>query len=358
MKIAVVGCGAVGSFYGAKLACAGHEVHFLLRSDYEVVRRQGVYVRSFQGDFRAHPLCARLPSEIGFSDLVLIGLKTTANDQLPRLLPSLVAPGTAVLTLQNGLGNEGQIARLFPVDQILGGLCFVCLNRLEPGLIHHTDYGLVIVGEFQRRPTARTGQIAAQFRQAGVPCSVTDDLARAHWEKLTWNIPFNGLGVAGVAGVEAVVNGQLPRQQIPEMGQRPSASERGGRWPRCLATDKLLGDPRWLQLLRELISEVITAARGVGFDLPESLVEKQIERTRTMGAYKASTLIDFERGQPLELESLFLEPLRQAQEAGVPVPRLEALCRLLQQLDRMRPAMSGPAHRFEPAKGSSPKRSE
>jgi 2-dehydropantoate 2-reductase len=335
MKIAVVGCGAVGSFYGAKLACAGHEVHFLLRSDYEVVRRQGVYIRSFQGDFRAHPRCARLPSEIGLSDLVLIGLKTTANDQLPRLLPSLVAPETAVLTLQNGLGNEEQIARLLPVDQILGGLCFVCLNRLEPGLILHMDYGLVIVGEFQRPPTARTERIAAQFRQAGVPCSVTDDLARAHWEKLTWNIPFNGLGVAGVAGFAAVVSGQLAPDEFAEVDHR-SLSQRGGRRPQCLATDRLLGDPKWLQLLRELIIEVITAARGVGFELPESIVEKQIERTRTMGAYKASTLIDFERGQPLELESLFLEPLRQAQAARVPVPRLEALCRVLQQLDSRR----------------------
>src|SRR5205809_6443090 len=100
MKIAVVGCGAVGSFYGAKLARAGAEVHFLLRSDYEIARRHGVFVRSPQGDFRVHPKCARQAEEIGPSDLVLIGLKTTANDQFPRLLPPLVAPKTAILTLQ------------------------------------------------------------------------------------------------------------------------------------------------------------------------------------------------------------------------------------------------------------------
>jgi 2-dehydropantoate 2-reductase len=100
-----------------------------------------------------------------------------------------------------------------------------------------------------------------------------------------------------------------------------------------MTTDKLLADPKWEQLVRELILEVIHAARALGFDLAESLVEQQIERTRTMGAYKASTLIDFERGLPLELESLFLEPLRRARAAGVSVPRLDALCRLLRQLD-------------------------
>src|SRR5277367_3765756 len=106
MKIAVVGCGAVGSYYGAKLGRSGQEMHFLLRSDYDVVRRSGVRILSPEGDFQFHPRCAKSPDEIGHADLVLIGLKTTANDQLPRLVTPLVGPSTAVMTLQNGLGNE------------------------------------------------------------------------------------------------------------------------------------------------------------------------------------------------------------------------------------------------------------
>src|SRR5437868_434432 len=102
MKIAVVGCGALGSYYGAKLCRAGHEVHFLLRSDYDVVRRHGVRVLSPEGDFHVQPKCARTPEEIGIVDLVLIGLKTTANDSFPKLLPPLIGEKTAVLTLQNG----------------------------------------------------------------------------------------------------------------------------------------------------------------------------------------------------------------------------------------------------------------
>jgi 2-dehydropantoate 2-reductase len=343
MKIAVVGCGAVGSFYGAKLAQAGQEVHFLLRSDFEVVRRQGLQIRSRQGDFRIRPKCARTPEQIGISDLVIIGLKTTANREFPKLLPPLVGPGTAVLTLQNGLGNEEQLARLFPAAQILGGLCFVCLNRLEPGLVHHLDHGLVVLGEFQRFPEPRTHDLASMFRQAGVVCKVTDNLARAHWEKLTWNIPFNGLGVASAAGYELVAAdaGNWP-------AQRGLAPEMGSLQP-CLTTEQLLADPKWEQLARELMGEVIAAARGLGFDLPDDLRDKQIERTRTMGPYRASTLIDFAAGRPLELDSLFREPLAQATKAGVPTPRLRALCRVLERLDEHSRMLSEGGAKPQPA---------
>jgi 2-dehydropantoate 2-reductase len=323
MKIAVVGCGAVGSFYGAKLCRAGEEVHFLLRSDYEAVRRKGVSVRSPEGDFHVNPRCARSAEQIGIAELVLIGLKSTANAEFPHLLPALVGPKTAVLTLQNGLGNEEALAAQFPAEQILGGLCFVCLNRLEPGLIHHIDHGRVVMGDFQRWPEPRTHDIASMFRNAGIPCKVTENLGAAHWEKLVWNIPFNGLGVASCAGLEGVRSGKLN-----------PASGRGA----CLSTDKLLVNKDWEKIVREVMIEVITAGRALGYALEEDLIELNIERTRSMGPYKASTLVDFEKGQPLELEALFLEPLRQARKAGVDTPRLKSLCAVLQELDGRRAA--------------------
>jgi 2-dehydropantoate 2-reductase len=248
---------------------------------------------------------------------VLIGLKTTANDQFPRLLPPLVGPHTAVVTLQNGLGNEEALSRLFPAEQILGGLCFVCLNRTAPGAIHHLAHGRIVLGEFQRPSGSRTQDLAALLRRAGVPCDLTENLAAAHWEKLVWNVPFNGLGVAGAAGYDAVLRGALP-----------SDAPLGA----CLPTDVLLGDARWEALVRALMGEVISAGRALGFALDDSLAEENIQRTKMMGAYEASTLIDFARGQPLELDSLFLEPLRQARAAGVVAPHLEALCGVLRDL--------------------------
>jgi 2-dehydropantoate 2-reductase len=94
----------------------------------------------------------------------------------------------------------------------------------------------------------------------------------------------------------------------------------------------LLRDPRWAELVRALMHEVIQAARALGHNLADVLADKQIERTKAMGDYKASTLIDFERGRFLEMESLFLEPLRQAEKAGVATPRLAALCEVLRGL--------------------------
>jgi 2-dehydropantoate 2-reductase len=212
---------------------------------------------------------------------------------------------------------------LFPAGQILGGLCFVCLNRTAPGVVRHLDHGTIVLGEYQRWPEPRTHDLASAIRHAGVTCKVTDNLARAHWEKLVWNIPFNGLGVASSAGYEALTGSQASRITHQERGP-------------CLTTDQLLDGSRWETIVRELMLEVIATANALGLGVEEPLADKQIERTRTMGAYKASTLLDFELGRPLELQSLFLEPLRQAQQAGMATPRLAALCRVLTDLDQTR----------------------
>ncbi len=319
MKIAVVGCGALGSYYGAKLSKDGQEVWFLLRSDYEQVRRRGVDVLSDEGNFNVRPKCARTPEEIGICDLVIIGLKTTANDQFSKLLPPLVGDQTAILTLQNGLGNEEQLAALFGKEKVLGGLCFVCINRIAPGKIQHIAHGKIVMGEFGGWPEPRTHDIASMIRHSGVPCAVTANIMQAHWEKLVWNIPFNGLGVAGTAGYEAVMSGTL----APDGSRRP-----------CLTTDILLADPNWERLVRELMHETIATANALGLKISDAVADEQIARTREMGPYRASTLIDYEHGQPLELNSLFFEPLRHAVAAQVATPRLKNLCAVLGALDK------------------------
>ncbi len=317
MKVSVVGCGAVGSFYGAKLCRAGHETHFLLRSDYEEARRHGIRIKSAEGDFSVRPRCARRPEEIGQCDLVLVALKTTANDSFGGLISPLVGQGTAILTLQNGLGNEEQLSRIFPAEQILGGLCFVCLNRIAPATVQHIAHGQVVLGEFRRWPEPRTYDIAAAFRHAGIPCRVSRNLERAHWEKLVWNIPFNGLGVASAAGL-ACLGGA---SQLPNVLQP------------CLSTNQLLSQPDWLRCVRDLMDEVVRTANALGLDVAPALADQMIEKTRSMGAYKASTVLDYERGRTLELEALFLRPLRAAQSAVVGTPRLERLCQVLRRLD-------------------------
>lgn len=314
MKIAIVGCGALGSYYGALLTRAGHETYFLLRSDYETVNREGVVVRHGEGEFRVHPRAARDPEDIGPADLVVIGLKTTANHCFEELLPPLVDEDTRILTLQNGLGNEEALARLFTPEQILGGLCFVCLNRIAPGVIQHIAHGRIVMGEFQRPANPKTHRLAADFQAAGIPCEVTDNLEEAHWQKLVWNVPFNGLGVASAAGRAAVESGKINANAPKEPN---------------LTTDKLLADPAWAKLVRELMIEIIDISIARGMGLTHAEADVQIARTLEMGAYRASTLVDYEAGRELELDALFLEPQRLARVAGVPTPRLDALCKVL-----------------------------
>jgi 2-dehydropantoate 2-reductase len=323
MKIGVVGPGAVGTYYGAKLWRDGHEVHFLVRSNFDLARRRGFRIKSPEGGFVATPGLAQEPKEIGVCDLVIVALKTTANHLFAKLLPALVGPKTVVLTLQNGLGNEEKLGELFGPERVMGGLCFVCLNRIQPGVIEHIAHGKIVMGEFGGWPEPRTHDIATAFKHAGIPVSVAENLVCAHWEKLVWNIPFNGLGVASCAGIEAMFNLNEPKTPLRPCGP-------------CLTTDRLLADPGWAKVVRELMLEIIAAARMKKLALEESLADEQIEKTRIMAAYKPSTLLDFERGQPLELESLFLEPLRQARAADIETPRLQRLCAILSALEETR----------------------
>jgi len=320
MKVGVVGVGALGGYYAGRLCRAGIEVHLLLRADYDVVREHGLRVQSSDGDFTVHPHAHTTPDSIGVCDLVLVGLKTTANSQYHELIDPLVGPNTAILCLQNGLGNCEQLAGLFGKDQVLAGLCFVCLNRTEPGVVKHQGFGKIVLGEFQRPVQPRTREIAEKFERSGVSCEVVDELDAGLWEKLVWNIPFNGLGITASAGLDSLDSGKIPEVLGPA-------------W----ATDRLLGEEDWELRIRELMLEIINVAAAKDINLKADLVQLMIQNTRSMGAYRPSTVVDFDKGRPFELESMFLEPLRQARAVKVSVPRLEALCVVLEKLARYLP---------------------
>ncbi|MFM8420782.1 MAG: 2-dehydropantoate 2-reductase [Verrucomicrobiota bacterium] len=321
-KVAIVGCGALGSFYGARLARAGLDVHFLLRSDLAAVRQHGVQVASFEGSFTSHPKAAATPADIGPCDAVVVALKTTANDALPALLPPLVGPSTVLVTLQNGLGNEEALEALFPHHPILGGLCFVCINRTAPGIIHHIAHGRILLGAWRSPISPQARDVAGWFQRADITCDLTDDLMEAHWRKLAWNIPFNGLSVASCVGLDAY---------------HGDATHRWQQAGHCLTTDLLLADPGWAGVVRDVMRDVIQASNALGFPIPREFADEQVRRTLDMGAYKPSTMIDFEEGRPLELDALFLLPLAHARRAGLPVPAMSKLAAVLEALSRKPP---------------------
>lgn len=304
-RIAVVGSGALGSYYGARLAQHGQDVRFLMRSDLEHVREHGLDVRSHAGDFKLPDVQVfGSTEEIGPCDLVIISLKTTANAALARLLPPLLHSGTVVLTLQNGLGNEEFLSTLHPARQVLGGVCFVCINRLSPGVISHTAEGDIALGEFSGPALPRTRALGALLEAAGIPCRVSDSLAAVRWRKLVWNIPFNGLAITG-----------------------------GG-----ITTDLILEDPALAKAVRGLMEEAIGAAAALGHPLPDGWADIQINRTPPMGAYRPSSMIDFVEGREVEVEAIWGEPCRKAQSVGAPSGRMEMLYWMIQSaVDRRRP---------------------
>lgn len=303
LRIAVVGSGAIGSYYGAKLAYGGSDVHFLMRADLSEIQEKGLSIRGRGENFRAAKVnCYNSTKEIGPCDLVLIAVKAISNADLVDLIPPLLHERTMLLTLQNGLGNEEFLAEHFGAQRVLGGLCYICLSRVSPTEIERYDYGHIVIGEYGRKPAERTHAIASHFSACGLKCSVAEDLALERWRKLVWNIPFNGLSILA-----------------------------GG-----LDTAAILADKALYLVTLGLMNEVIDAANKCGCPLDSAAPFEQIKRTENMGAYKPSTLLDWEAGKPLEIEAIWGEPLRRAAAGGANTPRLETVYALLKALDAKR----------------------
>jgi len=305
LRIAIVGSGAVGGYYGARLAQHGQDVHFLMRSDYDHVRTHGLRILSTLGDFDLPDVHAHKTSEtVGPCDLVIISMKTTSNASLPEIIAPLLQESTLLLTLQNGLGNEEFLAGHFGAGRVLGGLCFVCINRTSPGVIEHLAQGQIAMGEFIGTAQPRTHAIAEIFRSSRIECKVEDSLMAARWRKLVWNIPFNGLSIVG-----------------------------GG-----LDTGRILADEGLSHRVKALMLEVMDAASRLGHQLPANLADHMIHETRIMKAYKTSSLLDYLDGREVELESIWGEPLRQALATGASMTELQRL------YDQLKEALA-PSHR-------------
>ncbi|HEY5953161.1 MAG TPA: 2-dehydropantoate 2-reductase N-terminal domain-containing protein, partial [Terrimicrobiaceae bacterium] len=162
-KIAVIGSGSVGLFYGGKLAAQGADVRFLMRSGFDEASRRGIAIHSVEGGdvWLRRPAIFRNVREIGLCDLVIVALKTTSNDALEELIPPLLGRRTLLLTLQNGLGNEEFLANRFGEERVLGGVCFVCLTRRSPACVDHFGHGMLSIGEFAESRTSRASSIVA-----------------------------------------------------------------------------------------------------------------------------------------------------------------------------------------------------
>jgi 2-dehydropantoate 2-reductase len=304
---AIIGTGALGGFYGARLQKADFEVNFLLRSDYEHVKKYGLVIESREGDFtlpqvRAYHDVHKMPQ----CDVVIVALKTTQNHLLPKLLPPLLKDNSVVLVLQNGLNVEPQVAKIVGAERVMGGLCFLCSYKVSPGHICHLDYGTITLGEYTKdyKPigiTTRLHQISNDFKRAQIPIKLSGDLLLSRWKKLVWNIPYNGLSVILDA-----------------------------------RTDELMANSDTLVLVEKIMEEVVAGAKSCDRIIPEEFIRHMLDYTHKMKPYRTSMKIDYDESRPLEVEAIFGNPIRSAEKAGIKLPQLSVLYRMLKFMDVQR----------------------
>ena len=300
LTYAIIGSGALGGYYGARLQHGGAEVHFLCHSDSRHIAKHGWVVESTQhGDIKLHNVQTyNNVLEMPRCDVVVVGLKSTSNALLKNLLPPVVKEDGCVLTLQNGLGPEDDAAAVVGADRVMGGLCFLCSNKVGPGHIRQDRFDHIKLGEFANPGISeRMESIAMDFHAGGVRVQLAEDLAAARWEKLVWNVPYNGL--SAVLGVDCSV---LMQRIEP--------------------------------LVADLMFEVVSAAQAViRHTIPAAFVETMLNNTRNMDAYRPSMMIDREMGRPMEIEAIYGEPVRRAEAAGCAVPKMRMLYEQLMALD-------------------------
>ena len=310
MRIAVIGAGGIGGYFGGRLAASGHEVTFVARGDHlAAIRDKGLRVKSVAGDFTVSPASVTDGTRsIGVVDMVLLAVKTWQLDPVLAALPSLVGPETAVVTTQNGVEAPGQVAAVVGRQAVLPGIAKIFAFIEEPGIIRHAGGPASLAfAEWDNGSSERVRGLRQAVTGAGAVAPVPDDIWAELWSKMLFVVPFGGLGAA----LDATVG---------ELRTRPS----------------------WRALLQDAMREVETLARARGVRLPESVVAGTMAFVDDQPAAATTSLQrDVLADKPSEIDAWTGAVVRLAAEAGVaaPIHRL-----LLEVLTRAHPgAVADPA---------------
>ena len=302
LKYGIIGTGAIGGYYGAKLNKAGHEVHFLFHKDYEFVKSNGLQIDSVDGSFHLSNVAAyRHTKDMPQCDVVLVCLKSINNGMLKEMLPPLLHPDTLVILIENGIGLEADLQEQFPTLRIAAGLAFICSGKFEPGVITHQSLGRLIIAPYSCQDTALLTQVVDDFNTSDIEATCSN-YATARWKKAVWNIPFNGLTV--------VLN---------------------------TTTDMLLGNKATESLIKSMMIEVIRAANSTGLEEPlrESFADTMIDVTKSMPPYSPSMKLDFDYQRPMEVYYLYSRPVIEAEKHGFDMALTRMLERQLTFIDSL-----------------------
>jgi 2-dehydropantoate 2-reductase len=299
---AIVGAGAVGSFYGAKLQQYGLKVQYQTRGGASVLRKEKMRIQSTLGDFVISADAHESTQTMNPADLIMVTVKAQDNIDYYKLICPLVKQNSVILLLQNGLNLDEKLQSLFPDNKVLGAAAFVCLNRISANDIRHLAYGRLDIGYLNQEDEVLAKDIVRLFENAGLDVQYAGCIRAVRWKKLLWNVPFNVLSVL------------LLKANTKEMIQ----------------------DDYINHLAIELMKEVQALASADGIVITDEDIYKMIEHTRVMVPYKTSMLLDFEENRPMEVEAILGEPLKTAKKFGISAPRMEVLYAELKFFDTHR----------------------
>ena len=288
MKIAVMGAGSTGGFFGAMLSRGGHEVALIARGAHlEAILAKGIRIVRDTEEFIVNCQATDDPTQIGSVDLVLLCVKTYQNETaIPMMLP-LIDRNTTVLCLQNGVDSYLAATEILGADTALPGAVFIEAAKLGPGEIRQTGSMVrMILGEINGRETLRCIAIRDAFLDAGIPTEVLPDIRVGQWEKF--------LFIATMAGVTSMARATLL---------------------------ELMPQNHWRKVVHSCLEEIETVARATGVNLPLDMLPRTISYIEEhLADLEASMHHDLMAGRPLELDALNGAVVRAGRDSGVPTP--------------------------------------
>jgi 2-dehydropantoate 2-reductase len=300
VRIAVMGAGAVGGYFGARLAATSNEVAFIARGPHlKALRRDGLAVESYQCNLyiRDALFTDDLP-QVGCVDLILFCVKSYDTEPVAQSLGPMIRPETIILSLQNGVDNADKIARLWKNNPVLAGVVYIASEILGPGRIKHSAGGKIVFGEPDGRPQVTSEAVERVLASAAISYEVNRDIRAAQWRKLLWNAPFCAISCLTRATVKEIVE-----------------------------SDALT------KLALDCMAEVQQAATTQAVDLSAALFDETLRFSKGLGDFKPSMLQDLETRKPLEYEAFNGIVVKLLERAGKPAPTNRVFYRALKYLD-------------------------
>ncbi len=316
MKICIYGAGAIGGFFGAKLALAGHEPSLIARGAHlKAMRENGLKLISGDEEHVVRVRCSDDPGELGRHDVVILACKAHAIADAAESMAPLLGDDTAVVTTQNGLpwwyfdgvsgphegrglasiDPGGRIRAAIETRRVIGGVVAAGCKIAEPGIIHHGAAGTIVMGELDGAETERCRALAEILAGAGIRASTTPQIRGEIWAKLWGNVSFSSIAVLTGSSVGGLAN-----------------------------------DPALVPLACAIMEEARAVGAAFGATFPLSIAQR-VEHSRAMGGHKTSILQDLEAGRPMEVDAVIGSVLEAARVAGVATPRIDEIYALVRR---------------------------